>query len=104
MTRLINYFLRGLVVTAPVALTLYVCWRVFSTIDRWLGFAIPGVGFALTIGLITLIGFLASSARAKRCGRRGPRAQPPALRAALYSSRVTCSMRSWASTAASTLP
>jgi uncharacterized membrane protein len=65
MNRLLNYFLRGLVVTAPIALTLYVCWRVFSTIDRWLGFDIPGVGFALTIALITLIGFLASTLLAR---------------------------------------
>lgn len=61
MKRLLQYFLRGLVVTAPVALTLYISWVVFTTIDRWLGFAIPGVGFLITLALITLIGFLASN-------------------------------------------
>lgn len=61
MKRVLNYFLRGLVVSAPLALTLYVCWVVFVTIDRWIGFQTPGLGFAVTIVLITLIGFLASN-------------------------------------------
>ena len=61
MRRLINYFIRGLVVTAPLALTLYVCWDLFHWVDRWLGLSIPGVGFAITVVLITLIGVLASS-------------------------------------------
>jgi uncharacterized membrane protein len=61
LTRLINYFLKGLVFLAPLAITLYVCARIFTTIDGWLGFAIPGAGFAITIVLITLVGFLAQS-------------------------------------------
>jgi uncharacterized membrane protein len=48
-------------VVGPLAITLYVCWAVFSTIDRWLGLPIPGVGFVLTIVLITLVGFLATN-------------------------------------------
>lgn len=61
MRRLVNYFLRGLVVTAPVAITVYVCWSLFERVDRWLGLPIPGAGFAITILLITLVGFLASN-------------------------------------------
>ncbi|HEV2181078.1 MAG TPA: DUF502 domain-containing protein [Gemmatimonadaceae bacterium] len=61
MRRLINYFIRGLVVTAPLALTLYVCWYLFHWVDNWLGLSIPGVGFVITVVLITLIGVLASS-------------------------------------------
>ena len=61
MRKLLNHFLRGLVLLAPLALTIYVCWLVFATIDRWLGIPIPGVGFLLTVALITLFGFLASS-------------------------------------------
>ena len=61
MKRLINYFLRGLVVTAPVAITLYVCWLLFTTVDRWLGLPVPGAGFLATLALITLVGFLASN-------------------------------------------
>ena len=45
MRRLINYFIRGVVVTAPLALTLYVCWYLFHWVDQWLGLPIPGAGF-----------------------------------------------------------
>ncbi|MBA3673054.1 MAG: DUF502 domain-containing protein [Gemmatimonadaceae bacterium] len=61
MTRFLNYFLKGIVFLAPLALTVYVCVRVFQTIDGWLGIPIPGVGFVVTVLLITLFGFLASS-------------------------------------------
>ena len=61
MRKLLNHFFRGLVLLAPLALTIYVCWIVFTTIDRWLGIPIPGVGFLLTVALITLFGFLASN-------------------------------------------
>jgi uncharacterized membrane protein len=61
MTRLLNYFLRGLVFVAPIGLTAYVCWVVFTRIDGWLGLPIPGLGFVLTLVLITLFGFLASN-------------------------------------------
>src|SRR5262249_5690517 len=60
MSRLFKYFLRGLVVVAPLAITVYVCVLVFRTIDGWLGLSIPGIGFVLTILLILLVGFLAS--------------------------------------------
>jgi uncharacterized membrane protein len=61
MSRLLNYFLRGLVVVVPLALTVYVCVVIFTTIDSWLGLPIRGVGFLLALLLITVVGFLASS-------------------------------------------
>jgi len=61
MSRLLNYFLRGLVVVGPLALTVYVCVVTFRTIDSWLGLPIRGAGFVLALVLITLVGFLASS-------------------------------------------
>ncbi|MEP6492719.1 MAG: DUF502 domain-containing protein [bacterium] len=61
MSRLLAYFLRGLVVVVPLALTIYVCAVIFTTIDRWLGLRIPGVGFVLALLLIVLVGFMASS-------------------------------------------
>jgi|SRR5204863_3701737 len=61
MSRLLNYFFKGVVLLAPLAFTVYVCVRVFATIDGWLGIPIPGVGFVATVVLITLFGFLASS-------------------------------------------
>jgi uncharacterized membrane protein len=66
MKRFLNYFLNGLILSAPVALTVYVCWRAFRAIDSWLNITIPGVGFVLTVGLITLIGFIASNFLARR--------------------------------------
>ena len=59
MSRLLNYFFKGIVFLAPFALTIYVCVRVFTTIDGWLGIPIPGVGFVATVVLITLFGYLA---------------------------------------------
>jgi uncharacterized membrane protein len=61
MSRLPKYFLRGLVFVAPLGLTAYVCWVVFTRIDGWLGLSVPGLGFLLTLVLITLFGFLASN-------------------------------------------
>ncbi|MEO6526134.1 MAG: DUF502 domain-containing protein [Gemmatimonadaceae bacterium] len=66
MARLLNYFFKGVVLLAPLAFTLYVCARVFTTIDSWLGIPVPGVGFAATVVLITLFGFLASSFLTRR--------------------------------------
>lgn len=69
MRRLFNHFLRGLVLVVPIAVTAYVCYKIFTTIDDILGavlgdlfgLTVPGAGFALTIVLITMIGVLASS-------------------------------------------
>lgn len=66
MKRLVGYFLNGLIFTAPAALTLYVLWAVFRTVDGWIPFTIPGLGFLATIGLITLVGFLASNFLSRR--------------------------------------
>lgn len=61
MSRLLAYFLRGLVVVIPLALTVYVCVVIFTTIDSWLGLPIRGVGFVLALLAITAVGALASS-------------------------------------------
>ena len=61
MRRLLNYFLQGLVLLAPVAITVWVVWAVIVTVDRWLDLPIPGAGFVVTVALITLVGFLASN-------------------------------------------
>lgn len=61
MARLLNYFLRGLVVVVPLVLTIYVCAVIFTTIDSWLSLPIRGAGFVLALVLITLVGVLASS-------------------------------------------
>lgn len=65
MSRLLNYFFRGLIILAPAVVTVYVFWLIFSTVDRWMGLRYPGLGIAVTILLITLFGFLTSSVLAR---------------------------------------
>ena len=33
--RLRNYFLTGVVITGPIALTLYITWHVINAVDAW---------------------------------------------------------------------
>lgn len=61
MKRLLSYFLKGLLIAVPVIVTAWLVWQIFITIDRMLGVSIPGVGFVLTIVLITVVGFLGSN-------------------------------------------
>jgi uncharacterized membrane protein len=61
MGRLLGYFARGLVLLAPLAVTAWVCWQVFTVVDGWLGLPIPGAGFLATLVLIVVVGFLGSS-------------------------------------------
>ncbi|HET7631318.1 MAG TPA: DUF502 domain-containing protein [Gemmatimonadaceae bacterium] len=65
MSRILNYFLKGLIVTAPVFLTVYICYVIFTTIDGWLELPIPGVGFVVTIALIILVGIAAQTFAAR---------------------------------------
>ena len=61
MKKLLTYFLRGLVLTVPLAVTAAVCWTVLTYVDGWLGLPIPGAGFVLTIAGITVVGFLGTT-------------------------------------------
>lgn len=73
--RLRNYFLTGLVVVGPVAITIYLVWWFISYVDQWvkplvpriympenyLPFAVPGFGLLFSIVILTLIGALAAN-------------------------------------------
>lgn len=61
MKRLSQYFFHGLLVLVPVAVTLYICYLLFTKVDRLLGLPIPGLGLVVTVAGITLIGFFASN-------------------------------------------
>lgn len=65
MRTLVRYFFRGCLVLAPLAATLYVVYLVVTTVDHLIPVGIPGLGFVLTLGLITLVGFLASNVAGK---------------------------------------
>lgn len=61
MHKLFTNFLKGILILGPLFVTIYVIYIVFVKIDGLLPIPIPGVGFALTILLIILVGFLASN-------------------------------------------
>ncbi|OCC05638.1 hypothetical protein BA190_07695 [Labrys sp. WJW] len=70
-----SYFLTGLVVTGPVAITLYLIWTFIQWVDGWvkpfiperylpetyLPFQIPGFGLVVAITGLTLIGFFTAN-------------------------------------------
>lgn len=67
--RIFRYFLQGLLFTAPLAMTIYALWWMFSFIDdllldyisEYIGFRIPGLGMLIIAVIITVIGFLSST-------------------------------------------
>jgi len=61
MKRIIRYFFEGLIFVVPVAVTIYVIYKVFVVIDGWLPLGVRGAGFAIILIGITLIGFLTSN-------------------------------------------
>lgn len=61
MKRLMNYFLKGLLVFVPAAVTVFAIVWVFTKVDGLLNVRIPGLGLVITIVFITLIGFVASN-------------------------------------------
>ena len=59
-----RYFLRGLLVVAPIGITLWILWHVFVLVDQLLplpGSMARGVGFALVVVLVVLVGLLTSN-------------------------------------------
>lgn len=71
--RLLGYFGRGLVLIAPIAITISVCVWLLSAVDDVIvsrladdnPLKVPGVGLAITVSVITLLGFLGSNFIAK---------------------------------------
>lgn len=61
MNWLIKNFLRGLVIVVPIALTIYVVYQAFVTIDRLLMLKYPGLGAGILVVAIIVIGALASN-------------------------------------------
>ena len=61
MQKLFTNFLKGILILAPMLVTGWVIYTVFTKIDGLLGIPIPGLGFAVTIIFIILVGFLGSN-------------------------------------------
>lgn len=66
MTRLLNYFVRGLLLLAPLAFTVYVCWWTLTTIDQLLPRPFPGAGIIALVVFVTLFGFIAGNFLTRR--------------------------------------
>ncbi|MGB5265495.1 MAG: DUF502 domain-containing protein [Polyangiales bacterium] len=61
MRTLTRSFAQGLLVLAPVAITVWVVVFTVTTLDRWLNARIPGLGIVIAAAGITLIGYLAGN-------------------------------------------
>lgn len=73
--RIRNNFLAGLIICAPIAITMWLTWSVVHWADSWvrpyipvrydperyLDFAVPGTGLVIAVIFITIIGFLAKN-------------------------------------------
>jgi uncharacterized membrane protein len=85
MARLRNYFLTGLVIAAPLFLTVYIVRTFIGWIDGWvtplipavykpdtyIHYSIPGFGLVVALVFITLLGFLAANIVGKRLVHMG---------------------------------
>jgi uncharacterized membrane protein len=75
MARLRNYFLTGLVVAGPVAITLWLTWSIVTWVDdlvrpfipvayrpeTYLNFYVPGYGLIIALVMLTFLGFLTAN-------------------------------------------
>jgi uncharacterized membrane protein len=60
---IIRYFVQGVLVLAPIALTAWLLYWLFDKVDSILRpyITIPGVGFAIIIGFVILVGWISST-------------------------------------------
>ena len=56
-----GWFIRGLLISAPAAVTIWLTWTVIRWVDNLIGIDIPGVGLLVTLLVITGIGAFGSS-------------------------------------------
>ena len=56
-----RYLLRGTLTLVPLALTIYILFWIFRTVDQLLPIGIPGLGLLVTVLLVALVGFLTSN-------------------------------------------
>jgi uncharacterized membrane protein len=82
-----NYFLTGLVIAAPVGITLWIIWTFVSWVDSrikpliparyspetYLSFPLPGFGLVVALVALTLLGFLTANLVGRRMVSAGER-------------------------------
>ncbi len=79
LARLRTHFFTGLLVLAPVTITGYILWRLFTWVDHLLGTTlrggyirpggVPGLGFLTVIVIIVVAGALAENIIGRRLGK-----------------------------------
>ncbi len=60
IAKLINYFLKGLLVVLPFAITFSIIKSIVLSLDQFIDVGIPAVGFLIVVVSITLLGWLGS--------------------------------------------
>lgn len=60
LRKIANYFFQGLLLIAPISITIFVIFKLFEFIDGLLPVKIPGLGLLIILGSITIIGMLGS--------------------------------------------
>lgn len=58
LKKILGYFLRGALLTAPLAGTLWVIYKIFQLIDEILPFNIPGLGLLTLFAVLSVIGYV----------------------------------------------
>lgn len=58
--KIANFFFQGLLLIAPISITIFVIFKLFEFIDGLLPLRIPGLGLLIILASITLIGMLGS--------------------------------------------
>ncbi len=68
MKVVLKYLLQGLLVSVPLAVTVYVVYEVFVVLDGLIPFEIPGLGLLIILGALILVGFVTSHLVSDRIG------------------------------------
>ncbi len=61
LSSLLGYFMRGLLLVVPFALTIYIISLALNFIDGLIGIKIPGLGITILLTSITFFGYLGST-------------------------------------------
>lgn len=112
-----GYLLAGIIVTAPIGITLWLVWQVVGYMDRtaaailparynpetYLPFSVPGLGLLVILGLLTAIGWFAAGFLGRALMRAGEQlvARTPVVRSVygtlkqIFETVLTSSSRSF---------
>lgn len=62
---LVQYFVQGLLIIGPIAVTIYIIYTLLNFIDNLIDVNIPGLGLIIVLSGITLLGLIASNILAR---------------------------------------